>query len=113
MSANVYRLYGGDVVDNNRYLFSIVASEDNAAYVVPSLHLESYGGYNNQRLLQIVQSTQELPNTKDEWAALLKENIDRASMFSIDQYDTLEEAIREEQTLADDLAEEIRAGEEI
>jgi hypothetical protein len=60
-----------------------------------------------------VESTQELPNTADEWAALAKENIDRASMFSIDQYDTLEEAIREEQILADDLAEEIRAGEEI
>jgi hypothetical protein len=109
MAANVYRLYGGDVIDNNRYLFSIVASEDTAAYVVPAVHLESYGGYNNQRLRQILDNTQELPNTPDEWAALVKENIDRASMFSIDQYDTIEEAIKQERILADDLAEEIKA----
>jgi hypothetical protein len=114
MAANVYRLYGGDVIDNNRYLFSIVASEDNAAYVVPALHLESYGGYDSHRLRQILNNTKELPNTPDEWAALAKENIDRASMFSIDQYDTLEEAVKEERILADDLADEIKAkGEQI
>jgi hypothetical protein len=109
MSANVYRLYGGDVVDNNRYLFSIVASEDSAAYVVPALHLESYGDYNKKRLEKIVATTEELPTTPDGWALLAKENIDRASMFSTDQYDSLEEAIAAEVNLSDDLADEIKA----
>lgn len=113
MPANVYRLYGGDVIDDSRYLFSIVASEDNASYVVPSAHLESYGGYNKKRLQQIIETTEELPNTPDGWAILAKENIGRASMFSIDQYDTLEEAIAAEITLADDLADEIKAKENI
>jgi hypothetical protein len=113
MPANVYRLYGGDVVDNNRYLFSIVASEDTATYIVPALHLESYGGYNKKRLQQIIETTEELPNTPDGWALLAKENIDRASMFSTDQYDSLEEAVAAEINLSDDLADDIKAKENI
>jgi hypothetical protein len=109
MPANVYRLYGGDVVDNNRYLFSIVASEDTAAYVVPALHLERYGNYNKKRLQQIIETTEELPTTPQGWALLAKENIDRASMFSTDQYDNLEEALVAELNMSDDLADEIKA----
>lgn len=113
MAANVYRLYGGETIDNSRYLFSIVASEDNAAYVVPALHLASYGTYNKNRLEQIIATAEELPTTPDGWAVLAKENIDRASMFSIDQYDTLEEAVASELSLADDLADGIKGKETI
>jgi hypothetical protein len=105
MPANVYRLYSGDVIDNNRYLFSIVASEYNAAYVVPSLHLESYGGFNKGRLIQIIRTTKELPETPEGWAILAKENIDRASMYPVDQYDTMEEALEAERELAEDLVD--------
>jgi hypothetical protein len=105
MPANVYRLYSGEVIDNNRYLFSIIASEYNAAYVVPALHSDSYGDFNKGRLIQIISTTKELPETPDGWASLAKENISRASMFPVDQYDSMEEALDAELFLANDLAD--------
>lgn len=74
MTTQVYRFYRDDVQEDWNYLFSIVASEDEVQYVVPSNAIELKSVFNQERIDSLTQQAETLPDTPEGWALLAAYN---------------------------------------
>ncbi len=109
MTAQVYRMYRGDKAEDT-YVFSIVASEREARFVVPSTDLETQEVFNQERIRELMLGVEPdaLPKTPEEWAILAAYNAGRSmNLFPVEgatspDFDFL---VEEEQEYADANAE--------
>jgi hypothetical protein len=107
MTAQVYRFYNDGGRDDLNYQFSIVASEDEASYVVPIGRPDLSSVFNQERVSNhandLLRNNEPLPDNSLDWALLLAYNINRA-LFPIDGETSfsIDALIEDEQKYADD-----------
>lgn len=108
MAAQVYRFYSGDVVRDMDYVFSIVASEKEARYVIADDRLVDLYPFDQDRIRAIVLSTEEanLPTTPEGWALLAAYNIDRLALHPVEGLiaEDIDELVEDEKEYADSMA---------
>jgi hypothetical protein len=115
MSANLYRLYSGEPSDEN-YEFSIIATDNNARYVVPMDDIETKSIFNYDRIADRVMlaDKETLPTTPDDWANFAAYNAGYNSFLQFIETSQLEEMLtNDEQEYADaNYSEKVRILEE-
>ena len=108
MTAQVYRFYSGDIVGDMDYVFSIVANEKEARYVIADDRLQDLYAFDQDRIRSIVSFTEEanIPTTPEGWALLAAYNIDRLALHPVDGMisDHIDDLIEDEQEYADTMA---------
>ena len=107
MALNVYRVYYLDNAfpEERAHLFSIVTTEDSAAYAVPlDEKIEDFKDYNEDRIKEIVDNVDKKPTTPEDWAYLVSKNMSHLDVIKVDDFDyeTPEEAILQESYRAED-----------
>lgn len=107
MAINVYRVYNVDNVfsEDAAHLFSIVTTENSAAYAVPqNPDITEFEGFNDKRIEFFLSREEQPPTTPEEWALLASQNMSMLSIVPLTDavYENLEEAIAEEGYSAED-----------
>jgi hypothetical protein len=105
MTAQVYRFYSGEVIRDMDYIFSIVANEKEAHYVIAEGRMDSFSAFNQDRIqgLTLTTPADQIPTTSEGWALLAAYNIDRIALHPIEgeTAEEIEDLIKDEQTYAD------------
>jgi hypothetical protein len=101
MAINVYRVYNVDNVfpENAAHLFSIVTTENSAAYATPqNPDITDFEGFDEKRIELFLSREEQPPTTPEEWALLASQNMSMLNVVPLTDavYETLEEAIAEE-----------------
>ena len=107
MAINVYRVYNVNNVfsEDAAHLFSIVTTENSAAYAVPqNPDITEFEGFDDKRIELFLSREKQPPTTPEEWALLASQNMSMLDVvpFTDAVYETLEEAIAEEGYSAED-----------
>ena len=107
MAINVYRVYNVDNVfpENAAHLFSIVTTENSAAYATPqNPDITDFEGFDEKRIELFLSREEQPPTTPEEWALLASQNMSMLNVVPLTDavYETLEEAIAEEGYSAED-----------
>jgi hypothetical protein len=106
MTAQLYRLYN-EVARDSSYVFSVVASESEARYVVAVENLEIKAIFNQSRLDEqinaVVDEEGTLPSTSDGWAAFALYNTGNLVVVPVPELesDDTDVLLQEEQSTAD------------
>jgi hypothetical protein len=107
MAINVYRVYNVNNVfsEDAAHLFSIVTTENSAAYAVPqNPDITEFEGFDDKRIELFLSREKQPPTTPEEWALLASQNMSMLDVVPLTDavYETLEEAIAEEGYSAED-----------
>jgi hypothetical protein len=107
MALNVYRVYNVDNVlpEDAAHLFSIVTTENSAAYAIPSNpDITDFEGFDEKRIEFLLSREENPPTTPEEWALVASQNMSMLDVIPVSdvEYETVEEAILEEGYLAED-----------
>jgi hypothetical protein len=105
VTAQVYRFYSGDVIRDMDYMFSIVANEKQAQYVVAEGRKEAFSAFDKDRIqgLTLSRPEEEIPTTPEGWALLAAYNINGIALHPIEgeTAEEIDDLIADEQTYAD------------
>ena len=107
MTINVYRVYGVRNVlpENAAHLFSIVTTENSAAYATPQdAKITAFESFDDKRIEFFLSIEEQPPTTPLGWALVASQNMSKLDVIPIPDttYETVEEAIAEEGYLAED-----------
>jgi len=107
MTINVYRAYSLDnpFPEEKAHLFSIVTTENSAAYAIPSSpEIVDFEGLNDERIQMLLENTDSKPTTPLDWALLASQNMSQLDVIPVEDvdYETPEEAILSESNRAED-----------
>lgn len=109
MTAQVYRFYSGDVVRDMDYVFSIVANEKEARYVVADDRLDELYPFDQNRIRELVLTTEkdQIPNTPEGWALLAAYNIDTFALHPVEGLtaENIDDLVEDEKEYATAMAE--------
>lgn len=111
MTTQIYRAYRDDTVSDRTYVFSVIASNEEAVYVVAGDDLDNRLVFNEERLELLASSIEEeAPSTPEEWALLASYNIGTLSLMPHEAPSELEvaELVEDEQEYADEVWEKNR-----
>ena len=113
MAIEIFRAYiNSDLpIQDGDHIFSIIASDTDVAFAAPQEVIDSYGL--TQERIDIAKnfyttSNLELPTTPTDWALLASENMSQISVIPFDvseSYDTIEQAVIDEASDAQDALE--------
>lgn len=117
MTSQIHRLYKGEKAEDT-YFMSIVVSDTDARYVVPSQKLDISSTFNNDRIKDLVlgMESSEVPTTSEGWLELATYNVGRYMVLSptaVDTSEDMEALLEEEQAYADANAEKYAYLEEL
>jgi hypothetical protein len=109
MTTKLYRMYNGEKADDN-YAFSVVASNNEVHYVVPSSDVEYNNIFNEDRIKDLVLNAEEenIPTDPDGWALVATYNAGFGmELHPVEGADTedIESLLEDEQEYADALGE--------
>jgi hypothetical protein len=107
MAINVYRVYNVNNVfsEDAAHLFSIVTTENSAAYAVPqNPDITEFESFDEKRIEFFLSREEQPPTTPEEWALLASQNMSMLDVVPLTDavYENLEEAIAEEGYSAED-----------
>ena len=113
MAIEIFRAYvNSDLpIQDGDHIFSIIASDTDVAYAAPQEVIDSYGL--TQERIDMAKdlyavSDLEMPTTPTDWAVLASENMSKISVMPFDvsePYDTIEQAVIDETSDAEDSLE--------
>jgi len=109
MTAQLYRMYHGEKAEDT-YVFSVVASNTDARYVVPTRDEELNSVFNQERINELIMRADEenIPKDPDGWALVATYNAGfNMNLQRIEgaESENMESLIEDEQEYADANAE--------
>lgn len=109
MTTKLYRMYHGEKADDN-YVFSVIASNNEARYVIPENDVETSKFFNSERIRDLIAGAgkENIPSDPEGWALIATYNAGfNMGLHLVEGADTedIESLLEDEQEYADANAE--------